>query len=278
MTGTKQSTREDYVSVDELVRVSALRTANADLALPAATLGEAATQLDAMHRPSADKMEAVPAFGLPGPFQPATYTFTLDAMTITNTRSRHNDSDKVTASLAVGTNPPQQLTKDMGDCNNGLHPIGLTFDPVTVSDPTTPVVFNYAIVNAGGDHKDALMNTIHTELNNLAQEGAKKLADLAAQGINSLVGVPLGTALLPVIGSAVGALANWVVQEVWNVLLFPDCDGPVAFEQAAYNGDALWRLTSLLDPWPVSTQHAGVQSADGCGSNSQYGTAFLIRR
>src|SRR3954470_7347926 len=50
--------------------------------------------------------------------------FSLDSFRITDTRSRHEDTDFVTVSIAVGNKPAITKTKAMGNVNNGTHPVG----------------------------------------------------------------------------------------------------------------------------------------------------------
>jgi len=54
-----------------------------------------------------------------------TIIFSLDSFRITETRSLHNDTDYVSLSITVGTNPAVTQTKAMGDVNNGTHDVGL---------------------------------------------------------------------------------------------------------------------------------------------------------
>ena len=83
------------------------------------------------------------------PFQPANYVFTLQSMRITNTRSRHEDSDKASVTVAVGEGLPQTVTRDLGDHNNGTFALGMSVGPFGVADPNIGVAANYLIVNAG---------------------------------------------------------------------------------------------------------------------------------
>jgi hypothetical protein len=63
---------------------------------------------------------------------PSTYTFTVTGMKILNTRSAHKDTDRVSASVAVGNAPAQTVTKDLGDVDNGDYKIDLAVGPVSV--------------------------------------------------------------------------------------------------------------------------------------------------
>jgi hypothetical protein len=76
------------------------------------------------------------------------YTFAIDSFTIRNTRSVHQDTDYVSASLVVGTSPPLSQSKAMGDLNNGTYSPGIAFNGIPVADDQN-VVLTYAIVNSG---------------------------------------------------------------------------------------------------------------------------------
>lgn len=219
-------------------------------------------------------------------FQPANYTFTVTQMTITETRSVHEDTDGVSASIAVGDSAPVTDTKALGDVNNGEHPISLTVGPVAVTDPNVGVACNYLIVNAGHASWATVDGALTTAGQALASQGAKA----ATQAVGSAIGAYIGSAALPVVGTILGAAAGWLVSELAS-LAFADCDGPVAAEQPAFKGIDLWNRTQnppVKLPWaPIElpghsfgmvTQHPGVDSAAGCGSNSQYSVGWRITR
>src|ERR1700690_1766139 len=63
--------------------------------------------------------------------QNAIFTFTLNSFAITETRSLHKDTDFVSISVAVGSNPPVTVpTKSMGDLNNGVYQVNLSIPDV----------------------------------------------------------------------------------------------------------------------------------------------------
>jgi hypothetical protein len=102
-----------------------------------------------------------------------TATFSLDSFRITDTRSRHNDTDYVSFTLlvrdAAGNGTPQTLKKSMGDVNNGTHAVGLSFPNVVV--PTNgSVVFNYLIVNSGHSSEGTVDNALETVGGSLAEK------------------------------------------------------------------------------------------------------------
>jgi len=137
------------------------------------------------------------------------FTFTLDNFKITDTRSRHEDTDYVSFTLlvksAAGTGTPQTLTKYMGDLNNGTFPVNLSFSKIAVA-PTDTVVLNYLIVNTG--HKDP------TQIVSTLEDTGTKLATTAgtAAGRRHWFAIPgLGTAL--------GAIAGWLAGKVASLLM-----------------------------------------------------------
>src|SRR4051812_23642776 len=70
------------------------------------------------------------------PAPPRFATFTMDNFGISDTRSRHNDTDFVYLSATVGANPPVFVVKSMGDVNNGTHSVGLSLE-VDIPDDDT---------------------------------------------------------------------------------------------------------------------------------------------
>jgi uncharacterized protein with LGFP repeats len=203
---------------------------------------------------------------------PNTYTFTVTGMKVMNTRSRHEDTDRTSVSVAVGNGPAETQTKDLGDVNNGDYEIGLTVGPVTVENRDVGIAFNYLILNAGNASWDDVNKKLKDAGGTLAQAGAKA----ATEAVGTAVGATVGTAVMPVIGSAIGAIAGWIAGEVVG-LLTADCDGPVAVEQAAFKGQELWDET-MQGPHVFSTIHDGVDSAAGCGSNSVYWVDWTLAR
>ena len=196
-----------------------------------------------------------------------TITFSLDSFRITDTRSRHEDTDYVSFTLLVrdanGKGTPQTLKKSMGNLNNGTFNVGLSFPNVVV--PTNgSVVFNYLIVNSG--HKNE--SEVYTLLENAG--GALANKGLVAGG------TALGTAILPGLGSILGALGGWLAGEIKNILA-ANCDGAVAAEQVTLHySDLISRTAAGTNS--VTTKHPGTDSATGCGGNSMYYVTWHIAR
>jgi hypothetical protein len=202
------------------------------------------------------------------------FVFTLESFEIENTRSRHEDTDYVSCTLAIGSGAPQTQTKAMGDLNNGTYAVGLSFGPVAVA-PNEGAIFNYLIVNSGHQSQQATQEALTKAGQYLAQKGAEAAAQAISQGIGTLVGASIGSAILPIVGTALGALAGWLVGELGGVF-FADCDGPVAAEQVAMTGADLASHTANGQPYRQTTFHPGTDSPHGCGSNSRYKVTWKI--
>jgi hypothetical protein len=109
----------------------------------------------------------------------------------------------------------------------------------------------------------------------LATQGAKAAAESIGAGAGALAGAEIGTAIVPIIGSALGALAGWLVSE-FTTLFFANCDGPVAAEQVVFTGAQLSAKTANGVDFTHATFHPGTDSPGGCGSNSEYWVGWSI--
>jgi hypothetical protein len=199
---------------------------------------------------------------------PPNFTFTLDSFQITDTRSRHEDTDYVSFTLLVQPNggpaaAPQTQTKSMGDLNNGTFPVGLSFPNVKVGADDT-VVVNYLIVNSGHSSESSIYSTLDST-------GAK----LASAGASAAAGAIIGSAI-PGLGTLVGALAGWLAGELTGVL-DANCDGPVAGEQNSFTRNDLLQKTANGN-YSETTKHPGTNSNDGCGGNSMYYVSWHIQK
>jgi Ricin-type beta-trefoil lectin domain-like len=202
------------------------------------------------------------------------FHFTLESFEIENTRSRHEDTDYVSCTLAVGNSALKTKTAALGDLNNGTHNVALSFGPVTVA-PNEAVIFNYLILNSGHQNEQATQEVLTKAGVQLAEAGAKAAAEAIGSGAGSLVGASIGSAVVPVIGTALGALAGWIAGEL-GALFFANCDGPVAAEQVAMTGAELAAHTASGQPYRHTTSHTGTDSPHGCGSNSKYKVTWQI--
>jgi len=183
----------------------------------------------------------------------ANFSFELDSFQITQTRSYHLDTDYVACTLAVnpqnGTANTYSSTRYMGDLNNGVFALNISFPDVVVNEGDI-VVFNYLIVNSG--HNVALA---------VAEATVESVSRQLAAGNASILPVEVGV-------SALETLASWLQAQL-SPILKSQCDGAVAAEQSILRYDDLLSRTAG-GPFPLSTHHAGTNSASGCGKNSAY--------
>jgi len=194
-----------------------------------------------------------------------TFTFTLDSFKITDTRSRHNDTDFVTFTLLVnsgnGNGKPQTLKKSMGDVNNGVHPVNLSFTNISV-DPSASVVLNYLIVNSGHKNPSQVESTLESAGTALAVKGGAALGG----AIGSVV---------PGLGTLLGAGAGFLAGQLVGILN-ANCDGAVAAEQNTFTHNDLLTRTAH-GTFTQTTKHPGTNSPTGCGSNSVYFVTWHIQ-
>lgn len=193
-------------------------------------------------------------------------TFRLDSFSISNTRSRHTDTDFVSVSLRVGANDFGTLTKSMGDLNNGTYQVGLEFPNVAIdgTDAETRILFIYQIVNAGNDPGG---------VDQRLESTADVIAGAIAGGSIALAGPTGGVASVPGLAAAgvIEALSSFYS---W---LTVDCDGPVAVDAASVAEADLFALLSQ-GPLSKTINYPGTDSPAGCGSNSQYSVTWSVTR
>ena len=202
------------------------------------------------------------------------YSFELISFDITNTRSRHDDTDYTSFHLAVknknGGIRTYKQVKFNGNLNNGTYPIGLSFHDIAV-ESDEHIVMNYLIVNNGHEKGDSVAAELEKAGDELATKGAEAAGTAAGAAIGSAIPIPG-------IGTAIGAVAGWLASKLGG-LLFADCDGPVAAEQVTLSAKELAkRVEQSHGNYEVKTHHPGTDSPDGCGSNSEYDVTWAIRR
>ena len=195
-------------------------------------------------------------------------TFTMDNFGISDTRSRHEDTDFVFLSATVGANPPVFAKKSMGDVNNGTHSVGLSIE-VDIPDDDTIVVFNYLIMNSGHGDDNTRTKAAQAALSTVAKEIVNHKAVTAGA-------IAVGTILVPLFVSAIAAIAGVLAAVEVGLLLFADCDGLVAAGALPFTGRDLIRQTSSGQKISQNTNHPGTDSPAGCGSNSRYTTSCTI--
>ena len=196
-------------------------------------------------------------------------TFTMDRLAIAETRSLHNDTDIVHLSATVGADDPVFATKSLGDLNNGTHPVNLSLQ-VNIPDDDTTVVFAFTVRNAGHGGNPAKDEAAQSALSMISKEIIK-------QGAHGAEAVAIGSVTLPFVGSSLVALAGILGATELGLLLFGDCDGPVAWGAFPFTCSDLIRRTSSGRKITETANQKGSKSPGYCNrADSQYSTTCTI--
>jgi hypothetical protein len=221
-----------------------------------------------------------------------TLNFNMLGFHISNMRSgsglgkTESDTDYVSFGLAIVGQSPQIKTQFVGNQTGGDVNVDLNFQGVTVQDTDT-VIMSYAIINSssGSSQSTAFLTNAGSQILSAAEK-AYLTALQTASGIpfsaltpqeeGALIGAQLGGVILPGLGVVIGAIAGWFVDSVVG-FLWPDCDGPVANGLYVWSGPAL-RDLMVKNPngYIQNDDNPGVNSAGGCGSNSDYQVKWQI--
>ena len=173
------------------------------------------------------------------------FNVTVDSFGITQTRSKHEDTNYIGATLNIGNLTKMFMVQPLGNVNNGTHPVNLSFSGIDFGQDDT-LVFNYIMVNVGSTNIDQV-------------RAALKAAGAAwAEG---------GGPPAPHLASANGIDTDYLVAQLVGIFR-STCDGIVAAEQ---NQLAYGQL-----PISQSTPQPGTHSPSGCGNNSQYTVQWHI--
>jgi hypothetical protein len=152
----------------------------------------------------------------------------------------------------------------MGDLNNGNYPVGLEFSNIRIDedDDNTPILFIYQIVNAGNS-QSAIQQRLQTT--------ADTIAGAIAGGSIVLAGPTSGVSLWGLV--VAGSIETLNVLYSW---LTVNCDGPVAVDAVEISGAKLHGLISQGGRYSETRSYPGLDSAVGCGSNSQYSVSWSV--
>jgi hypothetical protein len=182
---------------------------------------------------------------------------------INNTRAVHEDTDYFAMGLVVGTQAPLVVTHKIGNVNNGIHNVGLTVGPVEIGQ-NDPVTFSYLITNHGGAKSDTVLTACAAAITKTP------LSTFNAPGTNL---VPSTNGL----SAKDNMLAWWVaIRSAFAGVSTNHCDGPVVIDQFSLQGSALEGLAAQSNVAPFSSTYLGIDSAIGCGSDSDYGVTWKI--
>jgi len=181
------------------------------------------------------------------------------------------DTDYLSLTVQVTGANPVTATYFAGNIQNGQTSAGgITLPPINIPD-NAQVVMTYLITNSSLPESQVLQY-LSTASEKLAAAGATAAATALGDAIGTAIGAALGTAAVPLIGSALGALAGFLVADAWH-FAFPNCDGPVAAAVRVFTAaDLATAPGSLLvvDQQPSPQMQPPMVTQDGCGSNPLY--------
>jgi hypothetical protein len=199
--------------------------------------------------------------------------FTVKTFALTNTRSVHEDTNYVALGISHnGTILPPQ-TKKIGNVNNGTHAVNMEVSVPSTYTANDTFAFSYLVINHGGGGTQDVLNDCASAMTN-----TQLITFNAAQAVI----VPVGNFQLPKsLSTTLRAKDN--MNTLWNLVkaqfqhLSTDrCDGPVAIDCFSFTGAALTDMILVSQANPFSIIYLGIDSAVGCGSNSDYSVQWLV--
>jgi hypothetical protein len=175
------------------------------------------------------------------------FNVTVDSFGITQTRSKHEDTNYIGLTLALASQAPKTMFQfqSLGNVNNGIHPVNLSFPGIDFDQGDT-LIFNYVMVNAGSTNPDQAFAVLQAAGKAWANGGGPPAPHLA---------------------SANGIDTDYLVAQLVGIFR-STCDGIVAAEQN--------QLVFGQLPISQQTPQPGTHSPSGCGNNSQYTVQWHI--
>jgi hypothetical protein len=190
------------------------------------------------------------------------FVFTLNSFAISNTRAAHNDTDYVALGLSVNGVPSAPQVIKVGSVDNGTHQVNLTI-PLATIDEGYKYVLSYLVLNHGGG----------------------KTGDILTRCANAMTQTPLKDFNPQDVMPATGILRTaGDMNTLWDLVkaLFKNsssdwCDGPVAIDRFSFLGSSVTGIQLASQRTPLSMFYEGIDSHDGCGSNSYYSVEWSIQ-
>jgi len=213
------------------------------------------------------------------------YSFGIGKVNVVTQRSANDqtDSDYLTLSVAVGSNPTIKKTISLGNhVFNDVFDANLNVTAAIADDQK--VVMSYIMLNHGNSQTATeIMGNLESAGETLAKAAIAAYSTEASISLGMLANVVLpgiGAVIVPLLDSALIAIGTWLVNEATDLIdaITPGCDGPVASGVHAFTGAQLRNAPGA--PLIIATMGtdncAGLPSAGGCGDNSDYVVTWSI--
>lgn len=142
------------------------------------------------------------------------------------------------------------------------------------------VSFAWSVVNKGDADEAELQKGVEKALSALVKTSVTTLSKDISQplgaALGAAIGAAIGTAAISLTGSAIVALAGYVLSQVVGIV-FADCDGTITTGLRVYtNTQILGGSMSGDDVIRDIVLDQGTDSPIGCGANSEYQTTTTI--
>jgi len=197
------------------------------------------------------------------------YRFVVTEFHVARTRSLHEDELYLSHSVHVDGVIVASDFKHLGSFNSGTYPTQAHgIQTQVINDPLAKVDFLFSLVNAG----NASSETVKQAMLGTAQQ-------LVGVGGGGGAGLSVSSALAAIPGPSYVTLPLMAVGKLWD-WLHTNCDGPVA-------ADHLSATRFVIDTWAdddpngeitiLKKRYYGVDSPDGCGSNSVYDVTWFVQ-
>jgi hypothetical protein len=193
-------------------------------------------------------------------------------------RALIDDSDSATASITTGNGQMQNVSQSLGNLGgSGQAQTNLVFfEPVPVELCET-AIFSYQVMNSSANEPNDINTASEKVATDLAQFALKSIeSDLASS--KAITSITVATSVVPVIGTILALLGEWVLSELPGAVVPGSCDGMVALEQDVLLGTDIALATAGGKVHSVTTEHPGTTSPDGCGPTCQYKVQWSIQR
>jgi hypothetical protein len=209
---------------------------------------------------------------------PARYRFSVDYVTCQTPRAPLEDSDTASASITVGNGQTQSVSQsleNLGGSDQAQTNL-IFFEPVPV-ELCDIAIFSYQVINSQANEPNDINAALEKVATALAQFALNSIeGDLAS--LKAITSITVATTVVPVIGTILTLLGEWLLSELPGVAVPGACDGMVALEQDVLLGTDIALATADGKVHSVTTEHPGTTSPDGCFGNSQYQVQWSIQQ
>jgi PASTA domain len=204
------------------------------------------------------------------PPPPVTFDFSVPSLTVKNPRALETDTDFATIAAAVLAPDGTQIAKYgptsafLGNLGKGrtIDP-GMSLTGIDVPDGGS-VALTFVVVNRGAWEGDSQALTDMDAVGG-AVIGALIQGSIAGTGAAVTISIFPAVALTTLV---LGALAGLSI-------VFADCDGTVVAGGMTI-GQAELLSNAVEQPWTMTQDYPGTDSAIGCGANSDYTVTYSI--